>query len=730
MEQSSTNNYDKELRSDSQKFGDDTNQLFSAIFENSREGMVVTDLDGNIISSNQQYMLTLKTSQNALALQNPLLFNDTPIKVEITEAIQEALNSETSWTGLMSHQFESGSLVQVKTKAVCLKSRGQRTGKFVLFVSEAEEHLNSKALLQESETHLRQIISNYPQPIIVIDKDHRVVQWNRACEQFIGLTEEEMIGTCNQWQAFYPSARPIMADIILDGGSQALMSEYYEGKYKKSRFIEGTFEAEDFFPHMGDNGRWLYFTASAIKNSDGEVVGAIESLIDITERKQAEAEVNLLNSELNQLIATYPQPILVLDKNHKITHWNRACEQVLGFSANEMIGTKNQWKPFYPTARPIMADMVMENGGGNDLIQKFYSGKYRKSPFIPDAYECEDFFPNMESQGNGRWLYFTASAIRNDEGEVIGAIESLIDISQRMQAESEVRKLNDELEQRVLERTSELKLANADLHKAMNQLVNAEKLASLGNLVAGVAHELNTPIGNIMTVSTTLKENASEFDHAVQSGSLRKSTLVDFMQVITESTQLMERSAQRAAELIGHFKQVAIDQTSVRRRQFDLRETVQETLTSMSPVLKKTNYVIENKVQPGLYMESYPGPIEQVLTNLINNSLLHGFENKEQGVISIKCSEHSNSVRVIYTDDGVGIPRQLINKAFDPFFTTKLGSGGSGLGLYIIYNLITAVLGGKVDLISEQGAGVKFSIELPKTAPIPTGDKEVNTDGI
>lgn len=694
--------------------------LFKKLFQHTSEGIALIDDQGNITSANPKYIQILEDQLKSQAsISSDSKSNPTNLlPCNITFPKNHKIAS--AWTGIVSHCYSPALKVDIKTTIVPHDDINSQIMGYLLLISEPELNSDSSLLLEANETHLRQIISNYPQPIIVIDKNHRVVQWNSACEQFIGLTEEEMIGTNDQWKAFYPSKRPIMADIILDGGSQALMSEFYQGKYKKSRFVEGTYEAEDFFPHMGKNGRWLYFTASAIKDSDGTVIGAIESLIDITERKQAEAEVQLLNIELNQLIETYPQPILVLNKNHEITHWNRASERVLGFAAEEMIGTKNQWKPFYPSERPIMADMVMEHEGGLELIQSFYSGKYRQSPFIPGAFECEDYFPNMKSKNQdqeGRWLHFTASAIRNESGEIVGAIESLIDVSERKEAESEVRKLNDELEQRVLKRTSELNQANADLHKAMTQLVNAEKLASLGSLVAGIAHELNTPIGNINTVSSTLQEKASEFDQVIKSGTLKKSVLVNFLQVLSDSTQLMQKSSYKAAELISHFKQVAVDQTSVRRRKFDLQETINETITSLGPTLKKTNYELKAKIPECILMDSFPGPIEQIFTNLVHNSLMHGFEHREHGSISIECRIQDSEVIMIYKDDGIGIPEDIHKKAFDPFFTTKLGSGGSGLGLYIIYNLVTVVLGGEIELESNVGDGVEFCITLPLEAP-------------
>lgn len=292
------------------------------------------------------------------------------------------------------------------------------------------------------------------------------------------------------------------------------------------------------------------------------------------------------------------------------------------------------------------------------------------------------------------------------------------DISERKRAEAELASYREHLEELVQERTAALEAANAHLHQAMNQLVQAEKLAALGSLVAGVAHELNTPLGNARMVASTLDEWLREAEAAMEAGALRRSHLARLLARGREAVNLLERNTERAADLIGHFKEVAVDQTSVRRRQFNLRRTVEEVLATLGPRLKHTAHRVDLRIPPHLELDSYPGPLEQVIANLIGNSLDHGFAELDAGRIEISAqSQGAEHILLCYGDDGSGIPDALRARIFEPFFTTRLGQGGSGLGLYIVYNLVTGMLGGAIEIDAQAGAGAHFRIRLPRAAP-------------
>ncbi len=283
---------------------------------------------------------------------------------------------------------------------------------------------------------LTQIVEGNPVATIVIDAAHRVTHWNRAAEVLTGLKAAELVGTDGQWRAFYGSARPILADFIVKGALDESVDHFYHGKFRRSPLIEGAFEAEDFFPAMGDAGRWLFFTAAPLRNREGQVVGAIETLLDVTDRHRAEAAVRESESVLAQIVLGSSVATFVIDREHRVMHWNRACEAITGVPAREVIGTRDHWRPFYPGQRPLMADLVLERAS-EGTVQEFYRGKYRPSALIEGAYEAEDFFPNFGE--GGKWLYFTAAPVRNSRGDLVGAIETLQDFTERRRTEIALR---------------------------------------------------------------------------------------------------------------------------------------------------------------------------------------------------------------------------------------------------------------------------------------------------
>jgi diguanylate cyclase (GGDEF)-like protein/PAS domain S-box-containing protein len=283
---------------------------------------------------------------------------------------------------------------------------------------------------------LTQLVDGNPVATIIIDAQHRVTHWNRACEALTGVLAAEVLGRSEQWRAFYAVARPILADLVVDGAVDATVEQYYHGKFRRSALVEHGFEAEDFFPAFGSNGRWLFFTAATIRNTAGEIIGAIETLQDVTERRRAEAALRDSEAYLAQIVDGSSVATLVIDAEHRVTHWNRACEALTGTQAKDVIGTRDQWKSFYPSSRPLMADLVLDDATEN-AVDRLYHGRYRPSSLIPGGYEAEDFFLHFGAAG--RWLFFTAAPLRNASGEIIGALETLQDVTERRRAEEALR---------------------------------------------------------------------------------------------------------------------------------------------------------------------------------------------------------------------------------------------------------------------------------------------------
>lgn len=277
-------------------------------------------------------------------------------------------------------------------------------------------------------------------------------------------------------------------------------------------------------------------------------------------------------------------------------------------------------------------------------------------------------------------------------------------------------RLGDELETG-RESEEEARAALSNMESAQAGLVQAEKMAALGRLVAGVAHELNTPIGNIMMVASTQQDVSRKLSQSVASGSLTRTTLASMVGQIDEGSSLMLSSARRAAELIQNFKQVAVDQTTDQLRDFDLDRQITEMLSVINHVLSKTPIKLVQQLEPGIAMYSYPGPLGQVVTNLVMNAVKHGFNDTQPGTITVACMRQGDRACITVSDDGVGIPAENVGKIFDPFFTTKLGQGGTGLGLHISHNMVYGPLGGRMTVQSTAGAGAVFTLLLPVTAP-------------
>ena len=287
-----------------------------------------------------------------------------------------------------------------------------------------------------------------------------------------------------------------------------------------------------------------------------------------------------------------------------------------------------------------------------------------------------------------------------------GYLSTITDITERKRAEQALRRANDELERRVDERTSELV-------SAQSELLRAEKLAALGELVAGVAHEINTPVGIGLTAATYLEEQLRAFEQSYSRGDVRRSALEALLHTGTEATESIVANLRRAAELVRSFKLVAVDQSSEHKRLFEVRAYLDDVLRSLHPKLKRTKHAVHVNCPDGLRVESVPGAFSQIVTNLVMNSLIHGFDDGREGRIDIDVKPAHDRLLITYRDNGRGMPPDLASRMFEPFFTTRRGQGGSGLGLHLVYNVVTQTLKGRIEATTAPGRGVLFHIDVP-----------------
>jgi len=301
--------------------------------------------------------------------------------------------------------------------------------------------------------------------------------------------------------------------------------------------------------------------------------------------------------------------------------------------------------------------------------------------------------------------------LRGANGDILGINVAAEEITDRKRNEGELRNAKEAAE-----------AALRNLQETQNSLIEAEKLAALGRLVAGVAHEVNNPIGISLTVASSLEWKGKVFAEKVARGDLKQLELDNFLESVRDACSQLVANLNRAAELIQSFKQVAADRNDTDQRKFDLGDVTRQILMSLRPGLRRRNVAVDIECQPNLTIKSYPGSYAQVLTNVFINSVMHGFPDDKAGTIDIKVRAFGDGeVEVLFCDDGRGMNSSVRRQAFDPFFTTRRDLGCTGLGLHIVHNIVTNRLGGRLSLDSELGEGTRIQLILPRVAPsVPT----------
>lgn len=659
-----------------------------------------------------------------------------------------------------------------------------------------------------------------------IDLSHTVIRWNKACESMTGIASEKMVGTGNHWQPYYVQPQKMLADHVMLGRAGDILEAHQGALFRTVPLVPGAYEVEDFFPHLGESGRWIAFSAAPLRDGQGRIVGAVQTMQDITEARRAEetlheaqVPVERLAAKRSEILAQAsgmhagrkedasaaeesipaefirsaaerpaggevlrddgqdqwealakgvadsammpalsaffdcsPVPAFAIDSSHVVTHWNQACERTIGVAAARMIGTRNQWAPFYPKERPVLADLIV-SGAAEGMVENYYHGKFRRSPVIPGAFEVEDFFPHMGE--SGRWLFFSAAPLRDGKGRVIGAIETLQDVTKRKLAERKLHQVQVDLEHLVAKRTAQLVQANIrledDIRKreaaeaellrrnaeltelneklsmAQEQLMQSEKLASIGQLAAGVAHEINNPIGYIYSNFAALEQYFAallemlaayeDMERGItdQEAHERLKLLrqrVEFDYLKNDLPYLMEESREgliRVRKIVQDLKDFSRVDSYLQWQWADIRQGIDSTLNIVNNEIKyKADVVKEYGTVPEI--ECLPSQINQVVMNMVVNAVQA--IGAERGRIVIRTGSDQTHVWLEVEDNGCGMTKDIMLRIFDPFFTTKPVGKGTGLGLSLSYGIVQKHQG-RIEVRSEVGKGSCFRVILP-----------------
>lgn len=403
---------------------------------------------------------------------------------------------------------------------------------------------------------------------------------------------------------------------------------------------------------------------------------------------------------LKQILENSPDGIFTIDFELYIRYVNPAFCRMINYTPQELIGSS-----------------ITEYLGDLNIL-----GVCMKS--VEETGKC-DHQETIFKRRDGSMVHISKNvqAIQDETGEVKDILITIRDMSRLHHLNKELEHSKHQLEQYandlehvVVEREQanrDLQATLTHLRAAQEQLIEAEKMASLGSLVAGIAHEINTPVGVGVTAASTLQEEVKEVRRRFESGELKRSELERFMEHADQASAILLQNLGQAASLISSFKQVAVDQTSEEHRVIQLNQYCHDVITSLKPKYKNRPISIINDCDAKIELNTPPGAIYQILSNLLLNSLVHAYEEDQAGAITIAAFQEDGKVVLEYQDDGKGIDPMYIKRIFDPFFTTRRGAGGSGLGLSVVYNLVTATLKGTISAHSTVGQGTRFRILIP-----------------
>ncbi len=691
--------------------------------------------------------------------------------------------------------------------------------------SGARQRVAQQQELKAANQKLESMVEFLPDATFVINSEKKVVAWNRAMEGLTGIPKEEMLG-----QGDFAYAVPFYGDRIptlINHFGDANLSQWRQ-LYNFVEVNQNTLYAESFVPFLNEGkGAHLWLTASALYDDEGQVIGAIQSVRDVTYRKKSEQDLRNSEERYRRLVETMNDGMGVVSADGIVTFANESLCKMLRLRREEILGISAE--VLFPG---VMKEKRLEDWSG-----------WLAAP--GEALELEI----LRRDGSSFPARLSPAALIDQEGVFKGGFAIISDLTKIREAEASIHKLNEGLEQRVSESTHELRATNSalrqsearyrriieslkegyifysqdtqrvftymspsfrnilgfeslddlscslqedierpenkasktlaqksilgfrqnpwDLHvtcqdgslrimeilevpvfskagavtsvegigrdvtearrnqdliqNAQRQLVEQEKLAALGSLVAGLSHEINTPVGIGVTAASHLNLAVQNCLRKYEADELTRPDFEEFLDLSRESSEMIATNLNRAADLLQNFKLVATDQSAEMERVFKLKEYLEDVARSLSPRLRNTGFRITIDCPEDLEMKCDPGSLYQILSNLVMNSLMHGFEGMLVGQINISARTVSKGLVITYSDNGNGMNRKDQARIYEPFFTTKRGRGGTGLGMHIVYNNITQNLGGSITCVSKPGRGTRFTIEVPLLAEVEHG---------
>ena len=543
-------------------------------------------------------------------------------------------------------------------------------------VEERTRHLQSvERELVARERTLSQIIQGNTIPTFVINKDHIVTHWNWACEKLTGYKAEGIVGTNKQWLPFRQEERPIMADVIVDEMEEEGIKRYYGDRWRKSALIEGAYEAEEFFPHIGEKGKWLFFTAAPIRGADGKIVGSIETLWDTTERKEAQEALQRARDELESRVKERTAELMNVNE--------------------ELKRSEDKYKTLFdsaPNSIFIMDQQTFKLIDVNATALNCYrqtKEELSKMTFLDLLFEPDEelqeglkrltnhqcgFYPRRRHiRKKGAPFYVNIVACHAMHMGTDCLIATTTDINESVEKEA--------------------------------QLIQASKMTTLGEMSAGIAHELNQPLNTIKMGNEFLKM-------AIEKG--KKIPEQDLFHVVNEVSGQVDR----AAEIIDRLREFG-RKADFTKEKIDINRSIRGVLDIVGKQLSLQNMEVrldlDDTLRPIL---AHNNRLQQVIFNLVTNARDAMNQRQEAGaesgnrVISIRSFWEKDRVAIAVSDTGIGIPEAAKDRIFEAFFTTKEMGEGMGLGLSISYEIVRDY-GGEIHVQSEEGSGTTFKLTFP-----------------